>query len=80
MTMSDEGPFPARPCPMRGLVEVRYLDRTGQLQMMEIRTTRTTAEVRALADELQGLVGQLLTVTGAELLSVQLIDQVPSSA
>jgi hypothetical protein len=65
---------------MRGLVEVRYLDRTGQLQMMEIRTTRTTAEVRALADELQGLVGQLLTVTGAELLSVQLIDQVPSSA
>lgn len=65
---------------MRSLFELRYIDKFGELQITEIRTTKSSDVVRAETQEVKAMIQGYLDQTGAEFVSMQLIEQVPRSA
>jgi hypothetical protein len=65
---------------MKILLELRYLDEHGNLQMAEIRSTKTSDQFQQTAAQMHASVQCWMRATNSTLLSLQLIDQVPSSA
>jgi hypothetical protein len=65
---------------MKSLIELRYIDRFGELQFSEIRSTVTVQRRQEEAHILQPVIEDWMRNINGQFLSMQLIELLPSSA